>query len=78
VIHELVSEEGNEFYLKRANAYVSMNKEYPFYALVQAGQRRDHVVVGYKKYGEDVVLNPPKNEFLSFTSKDRLVVVSRQ
>jgi len=78
VIHELVSEEGNEFYLKRANAYVSMNKEYPFYALVQAGQRRDHVVVGYKKYGEDVVLNPPKNELLSFTSKDRLVVVSRQ
>jgi len=78
VIHELVSEEGNEFYLKRANAYVSMNKEYPFYALVQAGQLRDHVVVGYKKYGEDVVLNPPKDELLSFTPKDRLVVVSRQ
>jgi ion channel POLLUX/CASTOR len=77
VIHELVSEEGNEFYLKRANAYVSVNKEYPFYALVQAGQLRDHIVVGYKKFGEEVVLNPPKDTVLSFTNKDRLVVVAR-
>ena len=77
VIHELVSEEGNEFYLKRVNAYVSINKEYPFYALVQAGQLRDHLVVGYKRFREDVVLNPPKDTLLTFSNKDRLVVVAR-
>ena len=78
LIHELVYDEGNEFYLKRANAYVPINKELPFYAMIQAGQLRDHLVVGYKRFGEEVVLNPSKFERLSLKDKDRLIVVAKQ
>ena len=78
VIQELVGEERNEFYLKRANAYVTLNEELPFYACVQAGQLRDHILVGYKKYQQPVVLNPSKNQLITFDhSQDRLVVVAK-
>jgi hypothetical protein len=74
----LVGEERNEFYLKRANAYVTLNEELPFYACVQAGQPRDHIVVGYKKYQQPVVLNPSKNQLITFDHpQDRLVVVAK-
>ena len=74
---QLVYEEGNEFYLKRANAYIPTNKELPFYAMIQAGQLRDHLIVG-QSFGEDVVLNPSKFERLSLKDKDRLIVVAKQ
>ncbi len=78
VIQELVGEERNEFYLKRANAYVTLSEELPFYACVQAGQLRDHIVVGYKKYQQPVVLNPSKNQMITFDHpQDRLVVVAK-
>jgi hypothetical protein len=77
VIQELVSEEGNEFYLKRINAYVPVNQSLPFYALIQAAQLRNEVVVGYKRFGEEVVLNPSKFETFKFNDKDRLVLVAR-
>lgn len=78
VIQELVGEERNEFYLKRVNAYVPLNKELPFYACIQAAQLRDHIVVGFKKYQQPVVLNPSKNLQITFDHpQDRLVVVAR-
>ncbi len=78
VIQELVGEERNEFYLKRANAYVTLSEELPFYACVQAGQLRDHIVVGFKKYQQPVVLNPSKNQMITFDHpQDRLVVVAK-
>ena len=46
--------------------------------MIQAGQLRDHLVVGYKRFGEDVVLNPSKFERLSLKDKDRLIVVAKQ
>jgi Trk K+ transport system NAD-binding subunit len=77
VIQELVSEEGNEFYLKRINAYVPVNQSLPFYALIQAAQLRNEVVVGYKRFGKEVILNPSKFETFTFNDKDRLVLVAR-
>ena len=76
VIQELVSEDGNEFYLKRINAYVPVKQPLPFYALIKAAQLRNEIVVGYKRFGEEVVLNPSKFEVFNFGDKDRLVVVA--
>jgi Trk K+ transport system NAD-binding subunit len=76
VIQELVSEDGNEFYLKRINAYVPVKQPLPFYALIKAAQSRNEIVVGYKRFGEEVVLNPSKFEVFNFGDKDRLVVVA--
>ncbi len=78
VINELVSEEGEEFYLKRVNAYLPTGKPYPIYALVQAALERNQLLVGYKKEGEAIVLNPGKSDIVTFGPKDRIIVAARQ
>lgn len=76
IIKELVSDYGQEFYLKRTSEYIVPGHTYPVYALVRAALNKNEVFIGYKKDDEPVVLNPSKYEMLEVTEKDRIIVVS--
>jgi ion channel POLLUX/CASTOR len=76
VLEELISDTGQEFYLRRASAYLPMNTPFPFYEYVLAGLTKHHLVLGYKKHLGPIVLNPSKEEVIQFTAKDRLIVMA--
>jgi Trk K+ transport system NAD-binding subunit len=76
VINELVSEYGQEFYLKRVSAYLTLGTSYPIYALVQSVLKKNEVFVGYKKKGEQIVLNPSKYDEVEFGPDDRVIVAA--
>lgn len=76
VINELVSEYGQEFYLKRISGYLKPGKAYPIYALVNAALNKNEVFIGYKKYQAPIVLNPSKYEEIEFGPLDRMIVAS--
>ncbi len=76
VINELVSEYGQEFYLKRVSAYLKPGSAYPVYALVNAVIQKNEVFIGYKKHKEPIVLNPSKYEEIEFGPQDRVIVAA--
>lgn len=76
VIQELVSDYGNEFYLRRANAYIKQGQPQKIMAYHQAALLKKQLFIGYKKLGEQLILNPDKDLEISFGNDDRIVVVS--
>jgi ion channel POLLUX/CASTOR len=76
VIQELVSDYGNEFYLRRASAYLKSGLAYSMAHYHQAALLKNQLFIGYKKLGEPVVLNPDKDLVETFGPKDRIIVVS--
>ncbi len=76
VLEELVSEQGQEFYLRRANAYLAADKAYSFRHFIEAGLQKKQLVVGYKKHGEAIVLNPSKDTVVTFGPQDRLIILA--
>jgi K+/H+ antiporter YhaU regulatory subunit KhtT len=76
VIQELVSDYGNEFYLRRANAYIKQGHPQKILVYHQAALLKKQLFIGYKKFGESLVLNPDKDLEVSFGNDDRIVVVS--
>jgi hypothetical protein len=76
VLQELVSETGQEFYLRRAHAYLEGETPRLFADFIEAGLQKNQLVVGYKKAGEGIVLNPNKASTVSFTAKDRLIILA--
>ncbi len=76
VLQELVSETGQEFYLRRAHAYLEGEPPRLFSDFIEAGLQKQQLVVGYKKAGEEVVLNPKKDQLVSFNAKDRLIILA--
>lgn len=76
VLQELVSETGQEFYLRRAHAYLEVETPRLFADFIEAGLQKNQLVVGYKKAGEGIVLNPNKASTVSFTAKDRLIILA--
>ena len=76
VLEELVSETGQEFYLRRANAYLKPNEPYRFIDYVHAGLIKNHLVVGFKRDHETIVLNPDKQQLITLGDKDRLIILA--
>ncbi|MEZ4867247.1 MAG: NAD-binding protein [Caldilineaceae bacterium] len=84
VFSELFDAEGMEIYLKPAGAYVKPGVPVNFYTVIVAARNRQETAVGYrchadaqnaeKAYG--VVLNPPKNEAITFAAADRIIVIA--
>lgn len=76
VLEELVSETGQEFYLRRANAYLAANQPYRFQDYIEAGLKKKQLVVGYKRDQEPIVVNPRKDQDITLGDKDRLIILA--
>ncbi len=84
VFTDMFDPEGSEIYLKPMSDYVSIEKPVNFTTVIEATRRRGETAIGYrlmseasnseKSYG--VHTNPKKSEKVSFTSADRVVVIS--
>jgi hypothetical protein len=80
VFADIFDPEGSEIYIKPAANYVKLGEP------VEATRRRGEVVIGYrlqahaddasKSYG--VVVNPDKSASVTFTERDRIVVVAEE
>jgi hypothetical protein len=71
-------------YLKPAGDYVTPGVPVNFYTVTEAARRRNEVAIGYRAlaHAEDaareygVVINPRKSEFVTFTDRDKIVVLA--
>ena len=84
VFNDLFTSEGSEVYLKPAGDYVTPGAPINFHTVAEAARRRNEVAIGYRllahaeeaarEYG--VVINPRKSEFVTFTDRDKIVVLA--
>ncbi len=84
VFADLFRSEGSELYLKPASAYVKSGAAMNFSTVVEAAAQRGESALGYKiaahsldaskSYG--VVVNPEKGTMVTFTAKDKVIVLA--
>jgi Trk K+ transport system NAD-binding subunit len=84
VFTDIFDPEGAEIYLKPVGDYVAAGEPVDFYTVVEAARRRGETAIGYrliaetkdagKSYG--VHTNPKKSEQVSFSTEDKLIVIS--
>ncbi len=84
VFADLFDAEGGEVYLKPAVAYAPANQPVSFASLVEAGRRREEVVLGYRlaalaseeESGYGVFLNPSKSSSVTLGVEDALILLA--
>lgn len=88
VFDELLDADGAEIYIKPASDYIKMGENgrvtTNFYTILESAARQNEVAIGYRlmheaknaEKGYGVVVNPRKSEEVTFTNKDRVIVVS--
>jgi voltage-gated potassium channel Kch len=84
VFSDLFDPEGVEIYLRPAADYVELERELDYHILIEAGLRRDELVLGYRRAADamdprkhfGVVLNPPKSRKLELHAGDRVIVLA--
>src|ERR1051326_5008798 len=84
VFDDLFNADGSEIYLKPASDYIKPGQNVNFYTVLEAAARRSETAIGYriqananvpgKGYG--VVVNPKKSGTITFTEKDKVVVLA--
>ena len=84
VFADIFDPEGAEIYLKPVSDYVSPATPVSFYTVVEAARRRGETTLGYritaeannagKAYG--VHTNPKKSEIVTFSPKDKVIVIA--
>jgi hypothetical protein len=84
VFADLFDPEGSEIYLKPAGEYVEPGKPVNFYTVVEAARRRGQVAFGYRlkaqthdiEHSYGVVVNPKKSELVTYSSDDKIILLS--
>lgn len=84
VFGDLFDPEGVEIYLRPAADYVVLERELDYHVLIEAGLRRDELVLGYRRAADamdprkrfGVVLNPPKSRPIELHAGDRVIVLA--
>lgn len=84
VFDDLFDADGSEIYVKPITNYVKPGISVNFYTLCEAAARKGEIAIGYrinefshnvdKAYG--VVVNPKKSAMVTFTDKDKLIVIA--
>jgi len=84
VFDDLFDADGSEIYVKPVTNYVKPGISVNFYTLCEAAARKGEIAIGYrinefshnvdKAYG--VVVNPKKSSMVTFTDKDKLIVIA--
>ena len=81
VLKELLSEQGNEIYIKDIQFYTAPGSRVCFWDVMSQARKRNEVAIGYCRHGHGadqlVVLNPKqKDEPIEWELEDRVVVVA--
>ncbi len=84
VFDDLFDEEGNEIFLKPVKRYIQTRRPVNFYTILESALQKNEIPIGYKldQYKDDpgkaygVVVNPKKSDFIAFTDKDKIIVIS--
>lgn len=84
VFDDLFDADGSEIYVKPATDYVNAGTAVNFYTLCESAAQKGEIAIGYrlnefshnvnKAYG--VVVNPKKSDMITFTDKDKLIVIA--
>jgi len=84
VFDDLFDAEGSEIYVKPASDYIIPGKQVNFYTVVESAARKSEIAIGYrrnefshnpqKNYG--VSVNPDKSDLITFTEKDKVIVIA--
>jgi ion channel POLLUX/CASTOR len=80
VYRDLFDAEGSALGLKPAARYVTVGDAMPYAHVVAAARARGEVAIGYRAVGESgaeaaVVVNPPKDQVVTFGPEDRVAVI---
>ena len=79
LIADLLDERGSELYMKPAANYVAIGVPVDSYTLTESAARKGEIYVGYRYIGEiksHVVVNPNKDEPITFGKNDQIIVIS--
>ena len=79
LLEDLLDEDGSEFYRKPIERYVVCGKPVDFYTLVSSAARYGEIAVGYQKVSDGkftTVCNPQKDEKVTFSPEDALIVIA--
>ena len=79
LLEDLLDEDGSEFYRKPIERYVECGKPVDFYTLISSAARYGEIAVGYQKVNGSkftTVCNPQKNEKVTFSPEDALIVIA--
>ncbi len=84
VFDDLFDADGSEIYVKPVTDYVNAGTAVNFYTLCESAARKGEIAIGYrinefshnvdKAYG--VSVNPKKSDMVTFTDKDKLIVIA--
>jgi hypothetical protein len=84
VFDDLFDADGSEIYVKPVSGYIQPGKNVNFYTVAEAACLKGEIAIGYrieayshkpdKAYG--VVVNPKKSESVTFTEKDKVIVIA--
>lgn len=84
VFDDLFDADGSEIYVKPITDYVYAGTPVDFYTLCESAARKGEIAIGYrinefshnvdKAYG--VSVNPKKSDMVTFTDKDKLIVIA--
>ncbi|MBD2122001.1 CASTOR/POLLUX-related putative ion channel [Trichocoleus sp. FACHB-262] len=84
VFADLFNPEGSEIYLKPVDDYVAIAQPVSFYTVVEAAKQRGESAIGYRckadannvarAYG--VVINPKKDQPITFSSQDTIILLA--
>jgi voltage-gated potassium channel Kch len=80
----LFSAEGSEIYLRSADLYIAPGETVDFYTVLEAARRRGETAIGYRIHADarnserqyGVAVNPKKSEELTFTARDKIIVLA--
>lgn len=79
IIRDLLDEDGSEFYMKPVTDYVKVGVPVSGYTLIESAAQKGEIYVGYRKMAPvpcDVVVNPLKNELVTFSEEDLVIVIA--
>lgn len=78
LIDDLLDEDGSELYLKPTADYVPLGTAVDGYTITESAARKGEIYVGYRRADgdRDTVLNPPKDNAVTFEKGDMIVVIS--
>jgi Trk K+ transport system NAD-binding subunit len=84
IFDELLNADGSEIYLKSIEDYIQLGKPTNFYTLLERAAQANQTAIGYRHISDKenehrnfgVHLNPRKDDLISFSSGDFLIVIS--
>ena len=79
LITDLLDESGSELYMKPMSNYVAIGVPVDAYTITESAARKGEIFVGYRCAGREktaVVVNPDKEQQITFGPNDQIVVVA--